>query len=114
MLATFLIASTVNSRSQEPTPPTPAKLDGHTLFVERGCAHCHGPDAAGTQDAPNLQGVTQRLKPEEVRSQIVNGGKSMPAFGDMLTAEETDTLLVWLRSLKAAPKAKASSHHRGP
>ena len=96
----------------------PAKLDGHTLFNEKGCAHCHGPEAAGTDDAPTLNGVGKRMPPEGIRKQIVEGGKSMPAFGDALTPEETDTLIIWLRSLKPlrspkpspGPAAKHSSH----
>ena len=107
------IAFAMGVHAQEPAPAPTPKLDGHTLFVERGCAHCHGPLAAGAQDAPDLHGVGQRMKPEEIRSQIVSGGKSMPAFGDALTPEETDTLVEWVRSLKSTPTTKSKAHRHG-
>ena len=96
-------ASPVPTTSTAPTAPA----DAHTLFNDRGCAHCHGPEAGGTERGPDLRLRGRKLKPDEIRHQIVDGGKEMPAFGDALTPEETDALVAWVHTLKPARKAKS-------
>ena len=92
--------------ASQPTPATPA--DPHALFSDKGCAHCHGPEAAGTGKGPDLRPLGRKMKPDEIRHQIVDGGKEMPAFGEALSPEETDALVAWVHSLKPARKEKAS------
>ncbi len=86
-----------------------AKQRGAALFAARGCAHCHGPAGVGGVKGPDLQLVSKRMNKTQIREQIVNGGKSMPEFGDMLTSPEISDLVTYLRARRkvivVAPKA---------
>jgi mono/diheme cytochrome c family protein len=71
---------------------------GHDLFL-RNCAHCHGDDALGTDEAPNL--VTRDVSNARIASVIKNGIKGeMPRFNQKLHAEEVASLIEFLRSRK--------------
>ena len=84
---------------------TPKEQAGAQLFQSSGCTHCHGDKLQGTDLGPNLQGVGRQLKPAEITTQIHDGGKGMPPFGDILTGDQIDQLVAWLRTQKAkAPK----------
>lgn len=72
------------------TAPPPAGVDtavgdtaavgaagaGERLFMEKGCAACHGPQAGGTEAAPPIAGKTQYATKEQVR----NPHHRMPRF----------------------------------
>ena len=78
---------------------------GQQLFQSSGCTHCHGDKLQGTDLGPNLQGVGRQLKPAEITTQIHDGGKGMPPFGDILTGDQIEQIVAWLRTQKAkAPK----------
>ena len=78
---------------------------GAKLFAESGCAHCHGDHLQGNDIGPDLRGVGRQLKPAELSKQIHEGGKAMPAFGDVLTGDQIEQLVAYLRTQKAkAPK----------
>jgi mono/diheme cytochrome c family protein len=82
---------------------------GAVVFHEKGCEHCHGADAAGTERGPNLQGVGRFLKKPQMEHQIRQGGKEMPAFGDALNDEEVEQLVAFLSAQrkKGAKPVKA-------
>ena len=44
-------------RAKQPTGPAVVVAEGRQFFV-RSCAHCHGKDADGGEDAPSLQKIT--------------------------------------------------------
>lgn len=77
---------------------------GQQLFNEKGCEHCHGQDGIGTDNGPALTTVGKRLKKDELRHQIQDGGKQMPPFKDVLTDDETRELVDYLAHKKKAPK----------
>ncbi len=62
------------------TAPPPAAVGatrvGERLFMDRGCAACHGPQAGGTEAAPPIAGKTQFATREQVR----NPHRRMPRF----------------------------------
>jgi mono/diheme cytochrome c family protein len=78
---------------------------GAELFREKGCEHCHGADGAGTEKGPSLATVGKRMKKDEIERQIREGGKQMPAFGDVLNEDEMRKLVDYLAHKKKAPKA---------
>jgi mono/diheme cytochrome c family protein len=91
---------------------TASKTDraaGAELFKEKGCEHCHGADGVGTEKGPSLTTVGKRLKKDEIERQIREGGKQMPAFGDVLNEDETRKLVDYLAHKKKAPKAVSGS-----
>ncbi len=77
---------------------------GAQVFNANGCLHCHTMGSTGGTRGPNLSGIGRTAKPEEIRKQIVQGGKGMPAFGEVLQPNEIDDLVAYLRTCKAKPK----------
>lgn len=71
------------------------------------CAVCHSATTDEKKMGPSLKGLfkkaklTNGQKPTEanVRALIDKGKGTMPAFGDVLTAEEKDHLLAYLKTL---------------
>jgi ubiquinol-cytochrome c reductase cytochrome b subunit len=74
------------------------------LFTEKGCEHCHGVAGVGTELGPSLSTVGKRLSKGQIEKQIKDGGKQMPAFGDVLSEEEMKELVDYLVHKKKAPK----------
>ena len=82
-----------------PPAPTlsPAEL-GEQLFAVKGCAACHGLDAAGTGIAPALPGHSA----EQVRRQVRSPLGSMPAFGPgQISDRELDLPVAYVEGLEA-------------
>ena len=75
-----------------------AKARGAELFATNGCAHCHGPAGVGGSKGPDLQLVRKRMKKAQIAKQVHDGGKSMPAYGDMLSSAQIDDLIAYLRA----------------
>ena len=76
------------------------RIEGATLFQEKGCAHCHGSDAHGTDRAPTLARCGKRLHAAGIEKQIREGGKQMPAFGDSLNDDEVRALVEFIKHQK--------------
>jgi mono/diheme cytochrome c family protein len=74
---------------------------GAVLFGSSGCPYCHGPGGVGTERAPSLRDVGKRLKDEQIRHQIHDGGRMMPPFGEALTEEEIARLSAFLQAKDA-------------
>lgn len=73
---------------------------GEALFAQKGCARCHDASPERESDAPNLDGVGKRLNKRAIQQQILDGGKQMPAFRDILTQAETHDLVEYLAHQK--------------
>jgi cytochrome c len=71
------------------------------------CAVCHNVDTDEKKMGPSLKGLYKHKtmaggKPvtdENVLAQINNGGNGMPAYNDMLSADEKANLLAYLHTL---------------
>jgi mono/diheme cytochrome c family protein len=81
------------------------KVSGATLFHEKGCEHCHGPNGRGGELGPDLSTVGKRLKKEQIAHQIHDGGAAMPAFGEVLRTDEIKALVDFLHTKRKAPKS---------
>ena len=77
---------------------------GAALFREKGCMHCHGRDATGTDQGPDLSTIGKRWKRERIENQILNGGGSMPPFADALQPGEVQSLTDFLKAKRKAAK----------
>ena len=78
--------------------PIPPKAHGAQLFVEKGCAACHGQNGEGSAIAPALPGHTA----EQVRRQVRNPIGLMPKFGpERLNDEELEELIEFITGLKS-------------
>ena len=71
---------------------------GRSLFF-RSCAHCHGQDADGGEDAPSLRKL--QISSSHMALVIRSGIKGeMPSFAKKYTDEDTAALVAYLKTLK--------------
>jgi cytochrome c len=81
----------------------PAK--GKEVFEQ--CGVCHNPDSDEKKMGPGLKGLFKKdklingKKPTEanIRAKIEEGGNGMPAYKDMLSDQEKDDLIAYLKTL---------------
>lgn len=70
--------------------------EGAQLMRERACLHCHEVAGTGGSYGPDLTDVHLRLPSEEITVRIVRGIGDMPAYRDILSAEEIDAIVAFL------------------
>ena len=114
ILAFFAISlfAAAQSSSDGPTPeakpaiavPNDPRIRGAQAFADNGCPQCHTIHHTGGKKGPDLSTVGRRLNEIQIRTQIMNGGKQMPPFADVLQASETDDLVAYLHSLRDKEK----------
>jgi mono/diheme cytochrome c family protein len=74
-----------------------ATVRGHDLFL-MNCAHCHGDDARGTTEGPNLAAF--RKSDARIASVVKHGIKGeMPRFDQKLTDDDVKLLIRFIHSL---------------
>ena len=78
-------------------------FEGAKLFHQKGCEFCHAIAGHGGHRGPDLTYVADRLTPAEMTIRIVNGAKLMPAFGGILTSQQLDDLVAFLKTRKRQP-----------
>ncbi len=87
--------------------PLPATVVGATsgpiatgaqLFHDKGCEYCHTVSGYGGKRGPDLTTVGSRLTQQDMTLRIMNGGINMPPFNNVLSPQELDNLLAFLRS----------------
>jgi ubiquinol-cytochrome c reductase cytochrome b subunit len=77
---------------------------GAALFNTNGCLHCHTMGSQGGNRGPNLSDAGRKFKPQDMRKQLEEGGKGMPAFREIIEPKDLDDLVAYLRSCKANTK----------
>lgn len=78
---------------------------GKEVFEQ--CAVCHASDSTEKKVGPGLKGLFKRdklsndKKPTDanVRAKIDDGGNGMPSYKDMLSEQEKDDLIAYLKTL---------------
>jgi ubiquinol-cytochrome c reductase cytochrome b subunit len=75
----------------------PAVAQGMSLFYVKGCQYCHMVGTYGGKTGPDLTTVGNRLSKDELAIRIVNGGGNMPAFGGILSKQELEYLVAFLK-----------------
>ena len=78
---------------------------GKELFQQ--CSVCHNADSTEKKMGPGLKGLFSREKMNNgkkttdatVREKIDEGGNGMPAYKEMLSEEEKDDLIAYLKTL---------------
>jgi len=88
-------------RPEEAKPPLESEAmiaQGRTYFF-KSCAHCHGEDADGGEDAPGLRKLT--ISPAHMTLVIHNGIKGeMPSFTKKYSDPEIEKIVAYLQTLK--------------
>jgi cytochrome c2 len=93
----------VSAASAKDKPADPAK--GKEVVAQ--CTPCHSIDSADKKIGPGLKGLFQKprmqngKKPTEqnVRARIDSGGGGMPAFKELLSDQEKNDLIGYLKTL---------------
>jgi cytochrome c len=78
---------------------------GKEVFEQ--CGVCHNDDSTEDKVGPGLKGLFKRDKlkngkkvtEESVREMINMGGNGMPSFADLLSDEERDNVIAYLKTL---------------
>lgn len=78
---------------------------GKEVFEQ--CSVCHNADSTDKKMGPGLKGLFKKSKltngkaPTEanIRAKIDEGGNGMPAYKDMLSDQEKDDLIAYLKTL---------------
>jgi mono/diheme cytochrome c family protein len=76
------------------------KQRGAALFVKNGCQHCHTIRNSGGTKGPDLSGVGRTLNKTQIRTQVLQGGREMPPFANILKTAEVDDLVAYLHSCR--------------
>lgn len=92
-----------SSASELPPSTMLAQQRGQALFHTKGCEHCHGADASGGR-GPDLRNVANRMTKQQIRRQILDGGKSMPGFRGVLKPSEVQDLIVLMEFERTTKK----------
>jgi mono/diheme cytochrome c family protein len=89
-------------QQEAPSPQVssdPATRGAHA-FLDNGCPQCHSVHHHGGTKGPDLSDAGHRLTRDQIRNQILRGGKQMPAFGQILQGSEASDLVAYVSSLK--------------
>jgi ubiquinol-cytochrome c reductase cytochrome b subunit len=88
-------------------PPPAAGLTvsqqaGLTVFSQSGCGTCHIVNGVGGKIGPDLSHVSSQLTRDQISQFITNppAGSGMPSFNGRLTADQLQSLLDYLQTLK--------------
>ncbi len=100
VLSAFLTAGLAAGQKDKGDP-----AKGKDAFEQ--CAVCHNVDTDETKMGPSLKGLFKRktlkngkpVNDANVLAQINNGGNGMPAYADMLSADDKANILAYLHTL---------------
>ncbi len=73
-------------------------IQGIHLFYTKGREFCHTINNYGGKAGPNLTTIGNRLSEEELKIRIVNGGRNMPSYGGILSNDELNKIVHFLKS----------------
>ena len=104
LVATFTAGGIYRNRhateTQPGTKPLPAEnlaAKGRSFFFQ-SCAHCHGQDADGGEDAPSL--LKLQISGAHMTLVIQSGIKGeMPSFAKKYSAQDTAAIVAYLKTL---------------
>lgn len=86
---------------------SPLAMHGAIVFQEKQCRNCHSLAGRGGQRGPALDEVANRLTPDQMVRQVVQGGGNMPAYGKKLSPAEVDALVAFMSTLRPSSKPPA-------
>ena len=104
MICCLAVAAAIGlACSAAPRKGNPAQ--GKAVFEQ--CAPCHNVDSDARKMGPSLKGLFKRAKLENgqkltegtVRAQIATGGRQMPHYQELLSPQEFDDVLAYLKTL---------------
>jgi len=104
LAATFTGGGVYRNSIERETEPGNKPLDAATLaargrtFFFQSCAHCHGQDADGGEDAPSL--LKLQISGAHMALVIQSGIKDeMPSFAKKYSEQDTAAIVAYLKTL---------------
>jgi mono/diheme cytochrome c family protein len=104
LVATFTAGGIYRDHLGKETEPGNAPLTAETLaargrsFFFQSCAHCHGQDADGGEDAPSLRKL--QISGAHMALVIQSGIKDeMPSFAKKYNLQDTAAIVAYLKTL---------------
>jgi len=104
LVATFTAGGIYRNSIEKETQPGNQSLDAATLaargrtFFFQSCAHCHGQDADGGEDAPSL--LKLQISGAHMALVIQSGIKDeMPSFAKKYSEQDTAAIVAYLKTL---------------
>jgi hypothetical protein len=96
----FLGACKTTQLPQEKLSQNPGALlfNGYTKPNVK-CYECHNGDATGSIKGPNLIKKLKVISDEKYRATLAEGPHKMPSYTGILSPEEEQLILDWLKSL---------------
>lgn len=99
------VTATLDTSSLVAAPAHGDAAKGKTVFEQ--CSVCHDVDTGEKKMGPSLKGLFKRAKlangkavtEANVLEQINNGGNGMPAYSDMLSADDKANLMAYLKTI---------------
>jgi mono/diheme cytochrome c family protein len=105
LVATFTAGGIYRNRIEKETGPGNTPLDAANLasrgrsFFFQSCAHCHGQDADGGEDAPSLRKL--QISGAHMTLVIQSGIKGeMPSFAKKYSAQDTAAIVAYVKTLQ--------------
>jgi|SRR5690348_3179721 len=106
-LSTMLGAAAQDTKAQDTKSAAGAGDAAKGKDVFEQCAVCHNTDTDEKKIGPSLKGLFKQEKlvngkkvtEANVREFVDNGGNGMPAYADMLSKEDKDNLIAYLKTL---------------
>jgi len=105
--SSFLGATMMFGAARQDTkqPAAGDAAKGKDVFEQ--CSVCHNADTDEKKIGPSLKGLFKREKlvngkkvtEDNVREVINNGGNGMPSYADMLSKEDKDNVIAYLKTL---------------
>lgn len=103
LLVLALALSATAAAAQAPTPVNGDATAGRRLFVDDGCANCHGTRGLGSGVAPSLVPLLPR---DAFVRQLRAPLRAMPAYTAAVVSEgQVDDMIAYLRSIKPGKPA---------
>jgi cytochrome c len=105
LLASSVFGLVIAFAPHSPSAQAGDAAKGKEVFEQ--CSVCHNADSDEKKMGPGLKGLFKKEKmmngkkptEENVRAIINAGGNGMPGYEDLLTAEERDNLIAYLKTL---------------
>ncbi len=102
LIVLSLVLSAVAAHAQAGAASKAAVRAGQQIYYQR-CLQCHSVNKDQVMVGPSLWGEMttspHRKTAAQIRAQIHDGKGKMPAFKDILTKEDTDNLLAFIKTL---------------
>jgi ubiquinol-cytochrome c reductase cytochrome b subunit len=79
---------------------------GLQTLHRRGCFACHTVMGHGGNFGPDLTQVGLRMDAGEITVRVINGRNDMPAYRDVIPADELNAMVVFLQALATPPEPR--------